>query len=102
VVGSSRVRELEARLCELERLLGHKRLEVEVLKEALAAARGQAIRQLTDSRPTYDYRRITALLNRARRGFGRRIRSSYSRGHRTITQPTLRVPKTTRPMLGGM
>ena len=27
----------------------------------------QAIRQLTDARPTYGYRRITALLNRARR-----------------------------------
>lgn len=30
----------------------------------------QAIRQLTDARPTYGYRRITALLNRARRTSG--------------------------------
>jgi putative transposase len=30
----------------------------------------QAIRQLTDVRPTYGYRRITALLNRARRASG--------------------------------
>ena len=30
----------------------------------------QAIRQLTDARPTYGYRRITALLNRARRASG--------------------------------
>lgn len=29
-----------------------------------------AIRQLTDARPTYGYRRITALLNRARRASG--------------------------------
>ena len=29
-----------------------------------------AIRQLTDARPTYGYRRITALLNRARRAAG--------------------------------
>ena len=30
-----------------------------------------------------------------------RISSSYSRGHRTITQPTPSVPNTTGPMLGG-
>jgi transposase InsO family protein len=30
----------------------------------------QAIRQLTEARPTYGYRRITALLNRARRASG--------------------------------
>lgn len=41
VVGSSRVRELEARIRDLECLLGRKTLEVEVLKEALAAARGK-------------------------------------------------------------
>ena len=29
-----------------------------------------AIRKLTDARPTYGYRRITALLNRARRASG--------------------------------
>lgn len=39
VVASSRVRDLEQRVRELERLLGRKTLEVEVLKEALAAAR---------------------------------------------------------------
>ena len=37
VVGSSRVRELEARVRDLGRLLGRRTLEVEVLKEALAA-----------------------------------------------------------------
>jgi transposase len=39
VVGSSRVRELEARVRDLERLLGRKTLEIEILKEALAVAR---------------------------------------------------------------
>ncbi len=39
VVAASRVRELELRVRDLERLLGRKTLEVEVLKEALAAAR---------------------------------------------------------------
>jgi transposase len=39
VVGSSRVREFEARPRDLARLLGHKTLEVEILKEAMAAAR---------------------------------------------------------------
>ena len=41
VVGVSRARELEQRVRELERLLGRKTLEVEVLKEALAVARGE-------------------------------------------------------------
>jgi transposase len=41
VVAVSRARELEQRVRELERLLGRKTLEVEVLKEALAAARGK-------------------------------------------------------------
>src|SRR5689334_24698592 len=35
VVAASRVRELESRIRELERLLGRKTLEVEILKEAL-------------------------------------------------------------------
>ena len=39
VVAASRARELEQRVRELERLLGRKTLEVEVLKEALAAIR---------------------------------------------------------------
>ena len=41
VVAVSRARELEQRVRELERLLGRKTLEVEVLKEALTAARGK-------------------------------------------------------------
>ena len=39
VVAVSRARELEQRVRELERLLGRKTMEVEVLKEALVAAR---------------------------------------------------------------
>jgi transposase len=35
------VRQLEERIRELERLLGRKTLEVEILKEALAAARAK-------------------------------------------------------------
>jgi transposase len=38
VVGSSEVRRLEDRIRELERLLGRKTMEVEILKEALAKA----------------------------------------------------------------
>jgi transposase len=41
VVAASRARELEQRVRELERLLGRKTMEVEVLKEALVAARGK-------------------------------------------------------------
>src|SRR5215475_8640664 len=118
VVGNSEVRRLEERIRELERLLGRKTMEVEILKEALAkaqakktelaarvaaegrfpmktianvlgvarshlhervhrptAARGSyckaadeellpLIRRLVDERPTYGYRRVTALVNR--------------------------------------
>jgi transposase len=39
VVAASRARELEQRVRELERLLGRKTLEVDVLKEALAVSR---------------------------------------------------------------
>jgi len=40
-VGKGRVRDLEKRVRELERLLGRKTLEVEILKEALDAARAK-------------------------------------------------------------
>ena len=39
VVGTSRVRELEKKVRDLERLLGRKTMENEILKEALAVAR---------------------------------------------------------------
>ena len=41
VIGAARVRQLEERIRELERLLGRKTLEVEILKEALCAARAK-------------------------------------------------------------
>jgi transposase len=41
VVAASKLRDLEQRVRELERLLGRKTLEVEVLKEALTVARGK-------------------------------------------------------------
>ena len=39
VVGASRLRELEKRVRDLERLLGRKTMETEILKEALDLAR---------------------------------------------------------------
>ena len=42
VVAVSRARELEQRVRELERLLGRKTMEVEILKEALTAAQGKS------------------------------------------------------------
>ena len=52
VIGAARVRQLEERIRELERLLGRKTLEVEILKEALAAARpfASALPQIADLR----------------------------------------------------
>ena len=41
VVGTSKLRELERRVRELERLLGRKTMEVEILKEALDFARAK-------------------------------------------------------------
>ena len=41
VIGAAKVRQLEERIRELERLLGSKTMEVEILKEALAAARAK-------------------------------------------------------------
>ena len=41
VVAAGRLRELESRIRDLERLLGRKTMEVEVLREALTAARGK-------------------------------------------------------------
>ena len=41
VVGASEVKKLEARVRELERLLGRKTMEVEILKEALDSARAK-------------------------------------------------------------
>ena len=41
VVGTSRVRELEKRVRDLERLLGRKTMEAEILKEALDLARAK-------------------------------------------------------------
>ena len=84
VVGSSEVRRLEERVRELERMLGRKTMEVEVARShlhekvhRLAKPRGYyrkpddldllpLVRRLIDERPTYGYRRITALANRER------------------------------------
>lgn len=41
MVGNSEVRRLEERIRELERLLGRKTMEVEILKEALAKAQAK-------------------------------------------------------------
>lgn len=41
VVAASRVRELEAKVRDLERLLGRKTMEAEILREALDASRGK-------------------------------------------------------------
>ena len=41
VVGTSKVRELERRVRDLERLLGRKTMEVEILKEAIDLARAK-------------------------------------------------------------
>ena len=43
VIGTSEVRRLEARVRELERLLGRKTMEVEILTEALAKSRAKKL-----------------------------------------------------------
>jgi transposase len=51
VVAASDVRRLEERVRELERLLGRKTLEVEILKEALELARAKKAISLSSSAP---------------------------------------------------
>lgn len=49
VVGASEVRRLEERVRDLERMLGRKTLEVEILKEALDLARAKKAISLSSS-----------------------------------------------------
>lgn len=51
VVGANEVRRLEERVRELERILGRKTLEVEILKEALDLARAKKAISLSSSAP---------------------------------------------------
>jgi transposase len=51
VVPAADVRRLEDRVRELERQLGRKTLEVEILKEALDASRSKKVTLLSSSRP---------------------------------------------------
>ncbi len=56
VVGASEVRRLEERVRDLERMLGRKTLEVEILKEALDLARAKKAISLSSSAPKDDFR----------------------------------------------
>jgi transposase len=56
VVAASEVRRLEERVRELERLLGRKTMEVEILKEALDFARVKKPTLLSRSQPLEDTR----------------------------------------------
>ena len=51
VVGATEVRRLEERVRDLERMLGRKTLEVEILKEALDLARAKKAISLSNSVP---------------------------------------------------
>ena len=56
VVGASEVKQLKARIRELERLLGKKTLEVEILKDALELAREKKLLSRTALPPRGDTR----------------------------------------------
>ena len=56
VTGNHEVRRLEERMRELERQLGRKTLEVEILKEALARSRAKKPRLLATSPLRDDFR----------------------------------------------
>ena len=56
VVGSSEVRRLEERVRDLERLLGRKTMEVEILKEALAKSESKKPSLRLSSQPRDDSR----------------------------------------------
>jgi transposase len=56
VTGNAEVRRLEERIRELERQLGRKTLEVEILKEAIAKSRAKKPILLSASRPAGNFR----------------------------------------------
>ena len=56
VVAASRVRELETRVRELERLLGRKTMEVEILREAMEQARPKKLALRLPSPPPGAFR----------------------------------------------
>ena len=56
VTGNQDVRKLEERVRELERLLGRKTMEVEILKEALAKSQSKKLTLLSASLPKDDLR----------------------------------------------
>ena len=56
VAGASEVRKLEDRVRDLERLLGRKTMEVEILKEALAKSGAKKRTWLPPSPPTDGFR----------------------------------------------
>lgn len=56
VVGACEVRRLEERVRDLERMLGRKTLEVEILKEALDLERAKKAISLSSSAPRDDSR----------------------------------------------
>jgi len=120
VVGASELRSMKKRIRELERLLGKKTMEVEILKEAIKVARSRLaerascapkarparyskeeddlllplIRQIVDGRLTYGYRRVTAVLNRRLAQIGR-PRVNHKRVYRIMRLHGLQLTRHT-------
>jgi predicted RNase H-like nuclease (RuvC/YqgF family) len=71
VVGSSEVRRLEERIRELERLLGRKTMEVEILKEVLAKAQAKkpSLQLVSPLKDGFPMKRIADVLGVARSHF---------------------------------
>ena len=77
VVPAAEVRRLEERVRELERLLGRKTMEVEILKEALDLARAKKpilLSQLASSRGSYPVKAVTDTLGVARSNVVERVK----------------------------
>ncbi|MCQ0990647.1 IS3 family transposase [Jiella sp. LLJ827] len=110
VVGTSRVRDLEKRVRDLERLLGRKTLENEILKEALEVARPKktavALAVLERSEGRFAVSAVAETLNVARshinerRGTTPKPRGPYHKAEDAEVLPLIRTIIDARPTYG--
>ncbi|MCX8012169.1 MAG: IS3 family transposase [Desulfobacterota bacterium] len=110
VVAASEVRQLRARIRELERLLGRKTLETEILREALEVAREKKL-PLADAlarKGGFPVKRMAEVLavsrsnlyGRRKRGFGSCPRGSYHKAEDEFLRPMIREIVDERPTYG--
>ena len=91
VIGNAEVRRLEERIRELERLLGRKTLEVEILKEALgrAQAKKPILRSLSPLEGRFPVKAIADTLGVSRSNLVERAARGRRSRRRHIARPAI-------------